>query len=91
MFHVKHCFTFPGGPLPESLLCEDIFQMYPDIETQVICASIRHPMHIVECAKTGADIATVPFKELMQMTKHPLTDIGIERFKNDYEKVFGKQ
>jgi transaldolase len=70
---------------------EDIFQMYPDIETQVICASIRHPMHIVECAKTGADIATVPFMVLMQMTKHPLTDIGIERFKNDYEKVFGKQ
>ena len=70
---------------------EDIFQMYPDIETEVICASVRHPMHIVECAKTGADIATVPFKVLMQMVKHPLTDIGIERFRKDYEAVFGKQ
>ncbi len=74
-------------------LIEDImqiFEMYPDITTQVICASIRHPMHIVECAKTGADIATVPYKVLMQMTKHPLTDIGIARFKKDYESVFGK-
>ena len=70
---------------------EDIFQMYPDIETEVICASVRHPMHIVECAKTGADIATVPYKVLLQMVKHPLTDIGIERFKKDYEAVFGKQ
>ncbi len=70
---------------------EDIFQMYPDIETEVICASVRHPMHIVECAKTGADIATVPYKVLLQMVKHPLTDIGIERFRKDYEAVFGKQ
>ena len=69
---------------------EDIFQMYPDIETEVICASVRHPMHIVECAKTGADIATVPYKVLMQMMKHPLTDSGIERFKKDYEAVFRK-
>ena len=69
---------------------EDIFQMYPDIETEVICASVRHPMHIVECAKTGADIATVPYKVLLQMVKHPLTDIGIERFRKDYEAVFGK-
>ena len=70
---------------------EDIFQMYPDIETEVICASVRHPMHIVECAKTGADIATVPYKVLLQMVKHPLTDIGIERFRKDYEAVFSKQ
>ena len=70
---------------------EDIFQMYPAIETEVICASVRHPMPVVECAKTGADIATVPFKVLMQMVKHPLTDIGIERFRKDYEAVFGKQ
>lgn len=69
---------------------EDIFQMYPDIETEVICASVRHPMHIVDCAKTGADIATVPYKVLMQMVKHPLTDIGIDKFKKDYESVFGK-
>lgn len=68
----------------------DIFRMYPDIHTQIICASIRHPMHIVECAKTGADIATVPFKVLKQLMNHPLTDIGIARFKKDYEAVFGK-
>ncbi|ETP71981.1 fructose-6-phosphate aldolase, TalC/MipB family [Lachnospiraceae bacterium JC7] len=69
---------------------EDIFQMYPDIETEVICASVRHPMHIIECAKTGAEIATVPYKVLMQMVKHPLTDIGIDKFVKDYESVFGK-
>ena len=68
----------------------EIFEMYPDIDTQLICASIRHPMHIVECAKTGADIATVPYKVLMQMVKHPLTDIGIDKFRKDYEAVFGK-
>ena len=47
-------------------------------------------MHIIDCARAGADIATVPYKVLMQMLKHPLTDIGIEKFKQDYEKVFGK-
>lgn len=65
-----------------------IFDMYPDIETEVICASVRHPMHVLECAKTGAHISTVPYKVLLQMTKHPLTDIGIEKFKKDYEAVF---
>lgn len=45
----------------------EIFRLYPDITTKVICASIRHPMHVVECAKVGADIATVPYKVLMQM------------------------
>ena len=68
----------------------DIFSVYPDIDTQVICASVRHPIHILQCAKTGADIATVPYKVLMQMVKHPLTDIGIDKFKKDYEAVFGK-
>ena len=68
----------------------DIFFQYDDIDTQVICASVRHPMHVVECAKTGSDIATVPYKVLMQMMKHPLTDKGIENFKKDYEAVFGK-
>ena len=66
----------------------DIFSVYPDIETEVICASVRHPIHVMECAKTGADIATVPFKVLKQMIHHPLTDIGIEKFKEDYRKVF---
>ncbi len=46
-------------------------------------------MHVVECAKAGADIATVPYKVIMQMIKHPLTDQGIEKFVNDYKKVFG--
>ena len=65
----------------------DIFSVYPEIETEVICASVRHPVHVIECAKTGADIATVPFKVLKQMIHHPLTDIGIEKFKEDYRKV----
>ena len=67
-----------------------IFDNYPDITTQVICASTRNPMHITECAKAGADIATVPYKVLMQMFRHPLTEEGIEKFKKDYEAVFGK-
>lgn len=66
----------------------DIFSQYPELETEVICASVRHPIHVLECAKTGADIATVPFKVLQQMIAHPLTDQGIEKFKADYHKVF---
>ena len=73
------------------ILIEDImeiFSMYPEIETEVICASVRHPIHVQGCAKTGADIATVPFKVLKQMMHHPLTDIGIEKFIADYKKAF---
>lgn len=66
----------------------DVFTNY-DITTEIIAASIRHPMHVVECTKAGADIATVPYKVIMQMIKHPLTDQGIEKFINDYKKVFG--
>ncbi len=68
----------------------EIFRLYPDITTKVICASIRHPMHVVECAKVGADIATVPYKVLMQMVQHPLTRTGIEKFCQDFEAVFGR-
>ncbi len=68
----------------------EIFRMYPDITTKVICASIRHPMHVVECAKVGANIATVPYKVLMQMVQHPLTRTGIEKFCQDFEAVFGR-
>lgn len=68
----------------------EIFRMYPDITTKVIYASIRHPMHVVECAKVGADIATVPYKVLMQMVQHPLTRTGIEKFCQDFEAVFGR-
>ncbi len=66
----------------------DVFTNY-DIKTEIIAASIRHPMHVVECAKAGADIATIPYKVIMQMIKHPLTNQGIEKFVNDYKKVFG--
>lgn len=66
----------------------DIFAQ-TDIETKVICASIRNTTHVTECALAGADIATVPYKVLMQMTKHPLTDIGIKKFQDDYRAVFG--
>ncbi len=64
-----------------------IFDNYPDINTEVIVASIRHPMHVVEAALIGAPIATIPPKVFKQMVKHPLTDIGIERFLADWEKV----
>lgn len=66
----------------------DVFTNY-DITTEIIAASIRHPMHVVECAKAGADIATIPYKVIMQMTNHPLTDKGIDKFIKDYKKVFG--
>ena len=62
-----------------------------NICTEIIAASIRHPMHVTECALAGADIATVPYKVIEQMTKHPLTDQGIEKFRKDYEAVFGKE
>lgn len=67
----------------------DIFQIN-GIGTQIICASVRNPIHIVDCALAGADIATVPYSVLLQMTKHPLTDQGIEKFKADYKAVFGE-
>lgn len=56
-------------------------------ESQIIAASIRHPMHIIESARVGADIATVPYKVLEQSLKHPLTDIGLEKFLSDYDKM----
>ncbi len=66
----------------------DIFAV-TDIETEIICASVRNPIHVTDCALAGADIATVPFGVIMQMTKHPLTDAGIVKFQEDYRKVFG--
>lgn len=63
----------------------DVFTNY-DIPTEIIGASIRHPLHIVECAKAGCDIATIPYKVLMQAMKHPLTDQGIEKFIKDSTK-----
>ncbi len=64
----------------------DIFDTHA-IETQVIAASIRNPIHAIEAARVGAHIATIPYNVIMQMTKHPLTDIGIERFLKDWETV----
>ncbi len=58
-----------------------------DLPTEIIAASIRHPLHVVESALAGAHIATIPYKTLQQMVKHPLTDQGIERFLADWEKV----
>lgn len=63
-----------------------IFQNY-DIPTEVLVASIRNPLHVVDAALMGADIATMPFKVLQQLVKHPLTDIGIKNFLADWEKV----
>jgi transaldolase len=65
----------------------DIYKNYPHINTEVIAASIRHPMHCVQAAQVGAHIATIPYNVLMQMTKHPLTDIGISRFMSDWQQI----
>ena len=74
------------------LLIEEIVEIFAnnDIDTEIIAASVRNPIHVVECAKLGCDIATVPYNVIKQMLKHPLTDIGIEKFKQDYYKVFGE-
>jgi transaldolase len=70
-------------------LVQDIVEVYRNygLPTQVIAASIRHPLHCVAAAKAGAHIATVPYNVLMQMIKHPLTDVGISRFLNDWKQV----
>ena len=68
----------------------DIFDVAKDIHTEIIAASIRNPIHVTDCALAGADIATVPYKVIVQMTKHPLTDAGIEKFQADYKAVFGE-
>lgn len=63
-----------------------IFANYSDIQAQIIAASIRSPLHVTQCALAGADIATVPYKVLLQMIAHPLTDAGIEKFRKDSAK-----
>jgi len=68
----------------------EVYQKYPAIKTEVIAASIRHPRHCVEASQAGAHISTVPYQVLMQMIKHPLTDVGVVRFLEDWEKVMGK-
>ena len=67
----------------------EIFEV-AGLDTQIIAASIRNPIHVTDCALAGADIATVPYKVIEQMTKHPLTDAGIAKFQADYRAVFGE-
>lgn len=70
-------------------LIEEIVTIFENhaIDTEIIAASIRHPIHVIDAAMAGSHIATVPFKVLMQMLHHPLTDSGIERFLKDWETV----
>lgn len=70
-------------------LIEDIVTIFSNfgIESEIICASIRTPIHLLECAKVGGDIATIPYKVFAQMLKHPLTDRGIEQFLEDYKSM----
>jgi transaldolase len=72
-------------------LIQHIRQIYDNYgyETKLLAASIRHPLHFVQCALAGADVATVPFSVIKQVMKHPLTDIGLEKFVADYKKAFG--
>ncbi len=73
--------SMPGIDLVRTIA--DVFAMYDDIKTEIIAASIRNPVHIIDCALAGADIATVPYDVIETMTKHPLTDAGIEKFVQD--------
>jgi transaldolase len=70
-------------------LVEDIVRIYDNytIETEIIVASVRHPLHFVQAALIGADIATIPFSTFSKLLNHPLTDIGMERFLKDWQKV----
>ena len=67
----------------------EIFGMH-GIETEIIAASVRNPIHVIEAAKAGADISTIPYSLVLQMVKHPLTDQGLEKFKADWAAAFGK-
>lgn len=80
--------SMPGIDLIEQI--SDMFANYPDISTEIIAASIRNPIHVTDCALAGADIVTVPYAVIEQMTKHPLTDQGIAKFQADYKAVFGE-
>lgn len=73
-------------------LIQDIVQIFDNygLETEIIAASVRNPIHVTDCALAGAHIATVPYKVIMQMIKHPLTDAGIEKFQEDYKAAFGE-
>lgn len=68
---------------------KEIFENY-NISTEIIAASIRHPMHVIQAAKAGSDIATIPYSVFVQMVKHPMTDLGIEKFLKDWEGLINK-
>ncbi|MGQ3130434.1 MAG: fructose-6-phosphate aldolase [Flavobacteriales bacterium] len=74
------------------LLIEDIVQIYANYgyKTQVLAASVRHPMHILQCAKVGADVVTCPLNAIMALLKHPLTDNGLKQFLEDHAKAAQK-
>ena len=78
--------SVPGIDLVRTI--SEIFHTHGS-ETEIVSASVRHPVHVIDCALAGADIATVPYKVIEQMTLHPLTEQGIEKFRKDYEAVFG--
>ncbi|MBE5921159.1 MAG: fructose-6-phosphate aldolase [Lachnospiraceae bacterium] len=80
--------SMPGIDLIRSI--SDMFAVADGIDTQIIAASVRNPIHVIDCALAGADIATVPYNVIAQMTKHPLTDQGIAKFQADYKAVFGE-
>ena len=73
-------------------LIRDICQIYANygFETQVLAASIRNPLHVLDAAKAGAHVATMPFAVLEMLTKHPLTDIGLKKFLDDWHKAGAK-
>jgi transaldolase len=77
--------SMPGMALIGEIV--EIYENYPDIETEVIVASVRSPFHVLESARMGAHGVTIPFKVIEQLMKHPLTDIGIQRFLDDWRKV----
>jgi transaldolase len=68
----------------------EVYENYA-FSTQVLAASLRHPKHVLEAAKIGADVATIPFAVIMQMLKHPLTDAGVKKFNEDWDKVLERQ
>lgn len=79
--------SMPGIDLIRTI--SEIFRIY-GIKSEIIAASVRNPIHVTDCALAGADIATVPYSVIEQMTRHPLTDQGIEKFQKDYKAVFGE-
>ncbi len=74
------------------ILIQDIVEIFKNykFKTEVLAASIRHPVHMLQCAKAGAHVATIPLKVLQQMFEHPLTSSGLEKFLSDYNKALGK-